>query len=167
MTQQAINGEKWRMLQAMERMKMQNDAQKRIAKAYAGLQFIIWAKSVAFFALYGHGKVMIFSSQAFPPEARLFDFIFHETCHVLIGIMALAYGKNMGNPRALEFVATIFAAVALHNAMYWLTASHPNLLYSAKDFAGDFIILGAFVVAGAMLARNEKIRAVKLPFLEK
>ena len=130
------------------------------------LQLAIWLKSIAFFELYGRGKVMLFSVAAFPPEARLFDFAFHEITHVLIAIMALAFGKNIGKIGPLNFAEIILIAVVLHNFMYWLTASHPSAIYSILDFASDYVILGAFVIAGGLLARHPRIRQIKVPMLE-
>jgi len=125
----------------------------RIALIYLLLQGIIWVKSAAFFAMFGHGKALEFVQGNFPPEALAFDFIFHEGMHVAIGILALSFGKNIKKIAWAKLAALIAIAVFTHNVGYWLTASHPGITYSLIDFTRDSIILMAFVVAGYYLKR--------------
>lgn len=120
----------------------------KIALAYAALQAVIWAKSAFFFAWFGHGKALQFSRTAFPPGALLFDYYFHETMHVLVAILALLFGAGIQRIRWRRLAAVVAVAVVLHDAAYWLTASHPSLLYSAQDFATDSVLLAAFIIAG-------------------
>ncbi len=73
--------------------------------------------------------------------------------HVLIGILALLFGRFSQKLIWKDFFAIVFAAVALHNFAYWLTYSHPSALYSAIDFAVDFAVLSVFVLAGRFSRR--------------
>jgi len=125
----------------------------RAAWAYAAIQAAIWAKCALFFCWFGRGKVMQFSIGLFPGNAIFFDYYFHETMHVLIGICALWFGKNIGKFEITKVTVIVFAAVALHDGIYWLTASHPSPAYSAVDFARDSVLLFAFVAAGFALGR--------------
>ncbi len=121
---------------------------ERLALAYLALQAIIWAKSALFYILYGHGKVLPFSEAAFPADAIAFDWWFHLAGHAAIGLLAFAFGWKAEKIKWKGFAAVIFAAVALHNFAYWLTASHPGTVYSVIDFASDSAILAIFVLAG-------------------
>ena len=125
----------------------------RAAWAYAAIQAAIWAKCALFFLWFGRGKVMQFSIGLFPQNAVFFDYYFHETMHVLIGICALWFGKNIQRFEVPKVAVIVLAAVALHNGIYWLTASHPSHAYSAVDFARDSILLFAFVAGGYAIGR--------------
>ncbi|MBN2067907.1 MAG: hypothetical protein JW744_05555 [Candidatus Diapherotrites archaeon] len=137
---------------------MLSKQQKRIAIAYLALQAAVWAKSMLFFAWFGHGKAMEYSMQAFSNEALQFDFIFHNSVHVLIGLLAIGFGASLRNfelrkpgtalRSAGKLAAFVLAAVAVHNFAYWFTAVHPSIEYSAFDFARDCALLLAAVVAG-------------------
>ncbi len=137
---------------------MFNNRLRKIGLVYLALQAVIWAKCIAFFLLFGFGKSMDFNAQAFPAAALLFDFFFHNAMHVGIGILALLFGKNMQKIEWIKLVAVVFVAVALHNALYWFTASHPTAAYSAFDFARDSGLLLAFVVAGFALKKVLQLR---------
>jgi len=54
-------------------------------------------------------------------------------------------------PAAAKLAAIVAAAVALHNVAYWFTATHPGIEYTLFDFARDFAMLFAFVLAGFVL----------------
>ena len=127
---------------------MLSKPQERIAVYYVLLQLVIWAKSAMFFFYFGHGKVLRFSVSAFPQNILLIDSIFHTSVHVLIGMMALAFGANIEKLKAKELVVAVFAAVLLHNIGYWFTNSHPGIYYSVYDFAVDSTILLAAIIAG-------------------
>lgn len=130
---------------------MLNEGQKKVATAYAVVQLGIWAKSLAFYLLYGRGKVMLFSVNEFPPEARFFDYWFHIAGHIVIAVLALLFGMRTEKIEAKKFVAVIVAAVALHNFAYWLTRAHPSALYSVRDFFVDSVLLSAFILAGFLM----------------
>ncbi|MBI4210938.1 MAG: hypothetical protein HY544_05560 [Candidatus Diapherotrites archaeon] len=132
---------------------MLSHGQLRIAKAYAALQAIIWAKSAAFFAVFGHGKALPFSAASFPHGALLFDFWFHSAMHVLIGVLAILFGRNTEKFDLKMIVPVVFAAVALHNIGYWLTNSHPNIVYSVMDFVTDSVILAVAIFTGHLSRR--------------
>ena len=134
----------------------------RVVLAYVLLQFVIWAKCLVFFSLFGHGKVGDFSVAEFPMWVILPDWFFHEAMHVGIGILALLYGRSLANVKWKSFWLAVFSAVALHNFAYWLTASHPSALYSAVDFVSDSVLLAAFVLAGfVFLNRNNRFKLLK------
>lgn len=122
--------------------------QLRIAKAYLFLQIVIWVKSAFFFMNFGHGKVLLFSVKDFPPGILVVDYWFHTAMHVLIGLLALLFGRGLEKFELKKILPLIFVAVALHNVGYWLTNSHPNLIYSVTDFVTDSIILTLAVWVG-------------------
>ena len=142
-----------------------------IAAVYLLLQVAIWIKCTAFFALYGAGRVAQFNSYLFPLEAVQFNFFFHETMHIAIAVLALLFGKNLEKIRPLKLVATVFAAVAVHNVAYWFTNSHQSLLYSAYDFSYDSTLLLVVVLAGYFLkkifARRKAGANKKLLFVQR
>jgi len=125
----------------------------RVSQAYIALQAVIWAKTAYFFFLYGHGKSMPFSLPAFTAGALEFDFFFHNGVHFAIAFLALFFGRNMKKIEWIKLVAVVLLAVVLHNVAYWLTASHPSLMYSVQDFARDSLLLLVFVVAGYVLKK--------------
>ncbi len=127
---------------------MLSKKQKGIAMAYLALQVVIWAKSVLFFAWFGFGKSGEFNLHAFPENAILFDYYFHSTMHVLIGVLALLLGASFERIGWQKLVAIVLAAVAIHNVAYWFTATHPSIWHSIFDFARDSVLLGIFVLAG-------------------
>jgi hypothetical protein len=126
----------------------------RIALAYAGLQAVIWVKAFAFFFSYGYGAVGRYNQLFFPQEAILFNFWFHEGMHVAIGVLALAFGKNLAKVEWSRLVPAVLAAVAIHNVAYWFTRVHSSLMASVKDFVSDFVVLLAFVLLGFALRRQ-------------
>ena len=140
---------------------MFNQKQHRIVFAYIALQAIIWAKCALFFVWFGHGKSMQFSFQDFPESAIVFDYFFHNGMHFLIALLALLFGASMPRinqvkPAAAahaiaKLAAIVLIAVALHNAAYWFTATHPGIEYTLFDFTRDFVMLSAFVLAGFLL----------------
>ncbi|MDP2973561.1 MAG: hypothetical protein Q8N60_00780 [Candidatus Diapherotrites archaeon] len=132
---------------------MFNKQNKKIAALYVALQGIIWAKTIVFFQLYGFGKAGNFNRVFFPQDAILFNFVFHETMHVAIGVLALLFGANMQKIELGKLTVVVFAAVSLHNVSYWFTKSHPSALLSLFDFASDYLILTAFVLVGFALNR--------------
>lgn len=135
----------------------------RIAVVYVALQVVIWIKCTAFFLLYGAGRVSYFSSYLFPPDAIAFNLFFHEAMHVAIGILALLFGKNLQRIEWAKLAAVIFTAVFIHNLAYWFTNSHISVAYSAYDFASDFVLLFAAVLAGYALKKIwRRFRAGKL-----
>ncbi len=124
---------------------------RRIAIAYVALQAVIWAKCVLFFVWFGHGKSIPFNWRAFPENALLFDFFFHNGMHAAIAVLALLFGKNIQRIEWLKIIAVVFVAAGLHNIAYWFTASHESAWYSAVDFARDSALLFAAVSAGYLL----------------
>jgi len=135
---------------------MLSKGQWKIAIVYTVLQLVIWVKTVLYFLQYGGGRVADFSLAAFPAEAVLWDFVFHEAMHVSIGILALLFGARIKRIEWPKLVVIVFIAVAVHNFAYWLTASHPSIGISAIDFARDCVILLAFILAG--FAFNKVLR---------
>ena len=127
---------------------MLNKKQGRIAIVYVLLQVVVWAKSIWFFLLFGYGKVLHFNEAAFPAGMIVLDYFFHETVHVLIGLLALLFGYNMQKLDWNRLVAVVLVAVFLHNLFYWITASHPSIEYAVFDFARDFAILLLVVIVG-------------------
>ncbi len=138
---------------------------RRIALAYIFLQLIIWVKSAYFFSMFGHGKVLLFSVSSFPRDALFFDFYFHALMHGLIAILAVLFGKNLPQFKLGYVLPVVFAAVALHNFAYWLTYSHPSLLYTLLDFGSDSAILLSAVFAGFILSKNVAVKKLKIPIL--
>ncbi len=124
-----------------------------IALAYLAVQAVVWAKSLYFFSLYGHGKSAVFSLDAFPAEALQFEHFFHNGVHVAIGVVALLFGMNLKRIDCVKLLAIVFIAVGLHNVGYWLTFSHPSPIHSIVDFTRDSLLLLAFIVAGFSLKK--------------
>lgn len=130
---------------------MFNQKTRRIAVAYLVLQLIIWVKSALFFAWFGHGKSMQFSFYDFPESAIVFDYFFHNAVHFLIAALALLFGASLKKIEWQKLVAIMLAAVALHNAGYWFSATFPSIEYTLFDFTRDSVMLFAFVLAGFIL----------------
>ncbi|MFA4855527.1 MAG: hypothetical protein WC634_03000 [archaeon] len=126
----------------------------KVAIVYVALQVLIWIKCAAFFVIYGAGRVTNFNAYLFPPDAVFFNWVFHETMHVAILVLALLFGKNLKRVEWLKLVATVFVAVAVHNVAYWFTNSHSSVAYSAVDFASDSVLLFAAVLAGYALKKT-------------
>ena len=135
---------------------MFNDKLKRIAVVYALFQVVIWVKAVWFFTSFGYGNVSSYNRIFFPPEMILFSFLFHEAMHVVIGILALLFGKDLVKIEWPKLLATIAAAVAIHNVAYWFTKAHLSVSFSVIDFFTDFIVLIAFVLLAFSLKKYIK-----------
>jgi hypothetical protein len=86
--------------------------------------------------------------------------------HVLIGLLALAYGRNLSAFSAGFLLPRIFFAVFIHNLFYWLTNVHPSVFYSVLDFGFDSVLLLSFVFAGFLLGKWKKLSDFKIPLLE-
>ncbi len=132
---------------------MFNDKLKRIAVVYALFQVVIWTKAVWFFLTIGWGSVSSYNRIFFPPEMILFSLLFHETMHVVIGILALLFGKNLAKIEWPKLLATIAVAVAIHNVAYWFTKAHLSASLSVIDFFTDYIVLIAFVLLAFSLKK--------------
>jgi len=129
----------------------------KIMEIYLLVQAIIWAKCLVFFQWFGSGTIRFFNAYKFSAWAVQFDFLFHQSMHVAIAILAIGFGltlKKTGFPRLL---ALVFVAVALHNVAYWLT-SFASFRYHFEDFFFDCTLLLLFVLLGVSL---KKIFGVK------
>jgi hypothetical protein len=121
---------------------------------YVTIQALIFVKVVAFFSLFGHGVsyyglplVLDVPFAAVPLFGNLFhvwEFFFHQIMHVLILFWTLLLAKHIVKVNWATLGKLFFVAVVLHNVGYWFTASHPSLLFSAKDFVTDFVALALF-----------------------
>jgi len=141
--------------------------QKRVIALYVIVQAVLWAKNAVFFFTYGHGKVVREIRPIVPSEISVLDFVFHFLVHVIIAVLAIAFGKNLLRFDFFEILTVVAIAVLLHDVGYWLTRSHPGVIYSILDFGLDCALLLSAIFAGFILSRHKKIAALKIPFIEK
>ncbi|MEM4257468.1 MAG: hypothetical protein QXD98_03850, partial [Candidatus Diapherotrites archaeon] len=80
---------------------------RSLAINYLGIQIIIWLKSLYYYSLFGFGKVLPHSKKFFPDWAITLDTIFHFTGHVIIGIIAIAYGYKIKKFKLNNIIPTI------------------------------------------------------------
>lgn len=127
------------------------------AAFYTVIQVIIWIKVAIFFSLYGHGYFVagpfapFIAPQLLAVPHLFFDYMFHQTMHVLIFVALLLFARRIEKPNNLQLAVFFSVAVFLHNVGYWFTNvfdTLPALLADAAlDFAALFILFYLIRVA--------------------
>lgn len=121
---------------------------------YVTVQAVLFVKVVLFYFLFGHGiaafrkpiviSLPLFSVPVFGNLYIVWEFFFHQLIHIFILFWVLLLAKHVVKTNWLDLGKLFFAAVVLHNVGYWFTFSHPSWVYSARDFATDFVALFLF-----------------------
>ena len=121
---------------------------------YVTIQALILVKVIVFFFLFGHGtaafgqpfvlSLPLIGVPVFSSPIIVWEFFFHQLMHIFILFWVLLLAKHVVKVNWLEIGKLFFVAVVLHNVGYWITASHPSILFSVHDFATDFIALVLF-----------------------
>ena len=139
---------------------------KRIFVFFLLLQIIIWAKAFLFFQWFGFGAVNTLNRQFFPEEILLPNFLFHETMHALILIVAFSFARQLKEIDDAKLLKLVFAAAVLHNIAYWFTRVFETHLGLVVDFFTDIGVLYAFIITSNYLAKKYFFfRNLKIPLL--
>ncbi|MDP2666180.1 MAG: hypothetical protein Q8P05_01605 [Candidatus Diapherotrites archaeon] len=121
---------------------------------YVALQVLIFIKVILFYIFLGHGvsyagqpmwlDLPFIGIPVFGNPIHVFDYIFHQLMHALIFVWVFLLAKHIRKIEWKNLALLFLVAVVLHNIGYWLTASHPSLAFSVRDFLVDYASLWVF-----------------------
>lgn len=144
---------------------------------YVGIQVLLLAKVLIFFLFFGKGisytgqpvwlNIPFIAVPVFGNIVHVAEYVFHQFVHVAIFFWVFALARELKDVRWGKMILLYLVAVTLHNVGYWLTASHPSLLYSMRDFATDFIALWGFFFLSRWAFRHLPVlKKMRIPLLE-
>lgn len=144
---------------------------------YLAIQVLIWIK--VFFTFLAFGVGIAYSAQpvlihlpfvfvpVFQNPFQVWEWLFHQVMHFSIALWVFLLAKHVQKIKFFEMAVLFVVAVVLHNMGYWLTSTHPSLVYSANDFLLDYVALWGFFVFFVLAVRLiPALKKIRVPLLE-